>query len=392
METSVLRRLKSSGRGAGPFYSAAGLPWMLVGGLLLAVLIVVPLLWQTFTPWAERIATGLALFWFILAVCAVLGLRARAPWIAAAVTILIYAATAWLPAIGVKDLFVLTILVGFGLFVLAGFNLLFVLEEVVYDIHRLLRVRGTGWLVLPLLLGLALIPVVYLGEDWFGISMSALKFMVPFGVVLLVIGWIIRWRIRPRGESQLREVHLLVVGAIAGAGLADAVALLRDAGGLVPSIVAYLSFIFTWLYVSYTALQRAQYFIPGGDLLPWIAVLLSSSFAIVAHVHSLFGVAGQAGLQYQVDLRVGYLIFGVWLGLTFFVLRGLWRTFQFVRDERMMGSRVRRTAGTLARVTEELIRTEDRLGSATYRLFERVDRLLPGGRKGKPKKKRPRRR
>ncbi len=391
METSVLRRLKDSGRGVGKFHSAGGLPWILAGGLALAILIIVPLFFPKTEPWAERIATALALFWFILGVSSVLGLRARAPWIAAAVTVLIYAATAWLPAIGVRDLFVLTLLVGFGLFVLAGFNLLFVLEEVVYDIHRLLRVRGQTWLVLPLLLGIVLVPSVFLAEAALGWELNALKVMVPFGVFMVLIGWLIRWRIRPRGESQLREIHLLVVGAIAGAGLADAVALLKEAGGLVPSIVAYLTFIFTWLYVTYTALQRAQYFIPGQDILPWIAVLLSSSFAIVAHVHSLYDVAGQAGLQYQVDLRVGYLVFGVWLGLTFFVLRGLWRTFQFIRDERTMGRRVRRTAGTLARVTEELIRTEDRIEGVAYRALARLDRILPGGSRTKPPKgKRPR--
>lgn len=378
MHAPVLKRLQRHDNPRRAFLGRQGLPWIVGGGLALALAIFVPLARPELSPMAERGSTFFALFWFITAVAAVLGRRRRAPWIAAAVTIFLYIATAWLPFIGLRDLFVLTVVVGFSIFVLAGFNLLFVLEEVVYDIHRLLHVRGQIWQTIPLLVGIVLVPAVFIGERVLGISLGTLQLMVPFGVFVLVIGWIIRLRVHPGGESQLREIHLLVTGAIAGAGLADAVGLLHQAGGIVPSIVAYLTFIFTWFYVSFTTLQRAKYFVRGSDVFPWIALLFSSSFAILSHVHSLYEVAGEAGLEYQVDLRVGYLVFGVWLGLTFFVLRGVWRLLQFIRDERAMGRRVRRTAGQLARVTEELIRTEDRLEGATARLIERVDRMLPG--------------
>lgn len=373
-----MRRLRGDDPGRRHFHGRRSLPWILSGGIALILVMLVPVLQPQTSPWAERAATFLALFWFVAAVAAIMGMTRRAPWIAGAVTIFLYAATAWLPFIGVRDLFVLTVLVGFGVFVLAGFNLLFVMEEIVYDIHRLLHLRGRWWQAMPLLVGAALIPLVYLGEPALGISLGTLRFMVPFGVTLLVIGWAIRLKIHPAGEAQLREIHLLVVGAIAGAVVADAVGLLHNVDGILPSVIAYLTFVGTWVYVSYTTLQRAQYFLKGSDVFPWIGLLFSSSFAILAHIHSLYRTAGSAGLEYQLDLRVGYLVFGVWLGLAFFVMRGLWRLLQFLRDTRGVAAPLRRTAGQLARVTEELIRTEDRLEGAAARLLEGVDRLLPG--------------
>lgn len=381
----ILRRLRSRGHDPRSFTKRRALPWFLFGGVLLALLALGPFLFPVANPWVERVATVLALFFFLSAVGFWFRMGYRALGIAAFLVVLLYAATAWTSLLEVRDIFVLTVLVGFFLFTLAGFNLLFVLEEVLYDAHRLLHLRHPLWAVLPTVIVGALLAALPVLEELTGQGFGTLRTLTPVLAAVLILGWGLRLAIPQVGVGFTREVHLLVAGALAGAGLADAVSLLRGTTGLLPSVIGYLAILGTWMYISFTSLQRAQYFLRARDVKPWVALLLSASFAVLAHTHAQFDVGGERALVDLLDLRVAYLVLGIWLGLAFFVLRGLWRVLLFIRDQREVGRRTRVVAGRLARVTEGLLETEHRVEDATFRVYSVLERFIPGRhRRGRP--------
>lgn len=376
----VLRRLRSQGHDPRSFSKRRVLPWFLLGGVLLSLLSLGPILFPVANPWVERVATVLALFFFLAAMGFWLRMGNRALGIAAILVVILYAGAALTSLLEVRDIFVLTVLVGFFLFTLAGFNLLFILEEVLYDAHRLLHLRSPLWAVLPTILVGAILAALPVLEDVTGQGFGTLRALTPVLAAVLLIGWGVRLAIPQVGVGLTREVHLLVAGALAGAGLADLIGLLRGTTGLLPSVIGYLSILGTWMYISFTSLQRAQYFLRARDVKPWVTLLLSASFAVLAHTHAQYNVGGERALVDLQGLRVSYLVLGIWLGLAFFVLRGLWRVLLFIRDQREVGRRTRTVAGRLARVTEGLLETEHRVQDATYRVYSGLERFLPGSR------------
>lgn len=372
-------RLRRRGHDPKRFADRRAWPWLAFGGGALVALIVLTVAWTAGGAVLERVATILALYFFLVAVSAWAGLGARAPWVALAAVALLYGASFATRLVDLHDLFLLSLIVGLLLFVLAGFNLLFVLEEVIYDAHRLMRLRSPWWAALSAAVSVGLVIVLPLADAAVGLHAPSLHAAAIGASMLLAVVWAVRFAGRT-SMAVVREADLLVAGLLAGAGLADLVGLLRGTTGLVPSIVAYAAIVGTWLYVSFTTLQRAQYFMRAADVVPWTAVLLSSGFAVLAHVHSQYRLSGALAFPDLVNVRVGYLLLGLWLGLAFFVLRGLWRILVFIRDERSLGTGTRRVAGSLARLTEEVLTSEQRAARVTWRAIGALDRVVPGRR------------
>jgi hypothetical protein len=342
------------------FQQANVLPWVFTAVIALSTLIILGFVRSDSSEVIILASTAASLFFLVFAFGLIGGLGKRAAPFALFVTGLLYALTEWTPwFVNTRSALVLAVLVAFILFGLAGFNFLFLVEELLFDIHKALQLKGTLWNAIPTLVILGVTPLVYWILPSIGIPWPTLSIGMPVIYLLLIISWIVRWRAGPRGIKIVHEGHFLAIGIIVGAGLADVVRLLQQVEGIVPSILVYLSIIVTWVFISYTTLQRAQYFIRGTDVLPWLSILYAAAFAVLAHVHFLYGAAGGIGLAAVNDVRINYLTFGVWLGLAFFTFRGAWRFLRFVRDERGLGPRTRRTAGQFARIMEFLMQTPD---------------------------------
>lgn len=376
----VVRRLRGDKKGPQGFIQPHILRWVILGVASLSTLVILAFLEPELSNIIVHASTALALFFLLFALGLVVGLGRRAPVVATVVTGLLYGLTAWTPLVGVRPVFVLGVLVAFFIFALAGFNVLFVVEEVLFDIHRNLHIRGTWWNAIPTFIILGTTPLVYWLLPELGLRWPTLKIAMPFVVLLLAVAWIARLQAGPHAIKLVQEAHFLSIGTITGAGLADIVTMLGEVEGIIPSIIAYLTIIVTWLFVSFNTLQRAQYFLRGADVLPWMALLFASAFAVLAHVQFLYGTAGAPGLAAVSEVRIWYLVFGVWVGLAFFVIRGTWRFVRFVRDEKKLGPRTRRTAGRFARIMEELLGSSSRAKRATGRVLQTVDRGIPGSR------------
>lgn len=372
-------RLQRRGHDPRRFADRRAWPWLALGGGALVATIVLTVLWPAGGPVLERAATLLALYFFVVAIGAWAGLGVRSVWVGAVAVGLLYLASFATRLVDVHDIFLLSLILGLFMFVLAGFNLLFVLEEVIYDAHRLMRLGSPWWGAVPAAATLGLVAGIPLAEAAFGLHAPTLHAAAIGAVILLAVVWSVRFA-TSSSIAIVREADLLVAGLLAGAGLADLVSLLRGTTGLVPSIVAYAAIVGTWLYVSFTTLQRAQYFMRATDVVPWTAVLLSSGFAVLAHVHAQYRASGALAFPDLVNVRVGYLLVGLWIGLAFFLLRGLWRILVFLRDEGNLGTGARRIAGSLARLTEEVLTSEQRAERATRRALGALDRIVPGHR------------
>ncbi len=364
------------------------LPWVITAVVALSTMVAMGFVRHESSAIIVVASTTAALFFLIFAFGLLANLGRRAAFVALGITGLLYALTEWTPwFVNVRSALVLAVLVAFVLFGIAGFNFLFMVEEVLFDIHSALHVRGTLWNVLPTVVILATIPLVYWILPSVGIPWPTMSIAEPVIVLLLAIAWLVRWRAGPSGIKIVHEAHFLAVGIIVGAGLADIVRLLHEAEGIVPSILVYLSIIVTWIFISYTTLQRAQYFIRGTDVLPWMSLLFAAAFAVLAHVHFLYGAAGGIGLEAVNDVRINYLVFGVWLGLAFFVIRGAYRFFRFIRDQRGLDAGARRTAGQFARVMEFLMQSPERVEQEGKRAVKAMDRALDGRSSRNRKKK-----
>jgi hypothetical protein len=171
-------------------------------------------------------------------------------------------------------------------------------------------------------------------------------------------------------------MHLLILGALGACALADAIQYLQDASGLVPSIVAYLALLGTWVYVSYTTLQRTHFLLRGRNALPWVSILLSASFAIVAHAQGLFLARGSGAVEDLVGQRVTYMVIGVWTGIGFYAARAAWRLLSGIA--RIREGPVRTVAKEGARVAGGVVATERLVEAATYRIYKGLDRVIPG--------------
>jgi hypothetical protein len=375
-----LRRLRRAGRDPAAFRVGRG--WFLAGLVALAALALLPAVRPTLAGASERLATLLALVFLMAAVGLWLGMKGRAFAVAAVFVASLYLLTFWTRlAFPLEDFFVVAVLASFAVFALAGFNLVFVLEEVVFDAHRKMHLVHRAWGLLPTALCVALTVLLPAWRWLGGPSMTALWNAAWLCALLLLFWWTIVWAHRVQSDRVLPELHLVVASVLAATALADAVRLLnqwQSLPSLVPSLLAYGILLITWVYASYTTLQRTHFLLPGDNWRPWLAILLGASFAILAHSHALVEREGARAVADLVDLRFTWLIAGVWLGIAFSVGRGLTRALQFVRDSGALGARALRVAGRAQRVTGSLAATERLLEGTAYLVFESIDHVLPG--------------
>ncbi len=375
----VLRRLKLAGRNPAPFRGKRTRGWFAAGVTALTVLALLPFAAPELSSVTERLATLLSLIFLMASVGLWLNMGSRSFVVASTFVVVLYALTFWTHlALQVQDFFVIALVVSFAIFILAGFNLVFVLEEIVYDTHVLLHLRWRGWLAAPSIYVLALTIGLPMWARRGGPELPVLWSAAAVCTLLLASWWFLRLFNRLDDRRILPELHLFVVGALAAAALADGITYLQALRGILPSLVAYLALIGTWVYASYTTLQRTHFLLRGDNAYPWVAILLGASFAILAHAQVLFQAGGSGAVADLVHLRMDYLIAGVWLGIAFYVLRGLWRILRFLRSQAGLGARSRRVAGQAAQVAEGLLGTERLVEEGVTAFFRSLDQLLPG--------------
>lgn len=379
-----LRRLRRAGRNPAAFRSGRARSWFYAGIAALAFLAVIPIVAPAWSTVTERIATLLSLVFLMAAVGLWLGMRGRAFVVATAFVLLLYALTFWTRlAFDLQDFFVLAVLVSFGVFALAGFNLVFVLEEVVYDAHRKVHLKSRLWELAPTALCVSItlgLPAWNLYGG--GPSLPALWTAAVAGSLLLLFWWTVAWANRIQSPMVLQELHLFVVGALAATALADgfhALSRATNLPSLVPSLIAYFVLVGTWVYASYTTLQRTHFLLKGENWRPWVSILLGASFAMLAHSQVLVAQAGVKAVADLVDLRITWLVAGVWLGIAFYGARGLSRVFRFVEEASGIDRRSQAIVHGAERVVGGLAGTEKVLEDAAAAVFHRMDTVLPGG-------------
>lgn len=375
----MLVRLKSLGLSPTAFSRKGTAPYVIAGIVLLGVTILVPYFAPRFATLTDRLATLAALGFLLAAPGLVFRMGRRAFAVAFVLVLGLYALTAWTGfAFGIEDLFVIALITSFAIFTLAGFNLVFVIEEMVFDLHRLFHPRNRAWLALPT----AIVFALAIGLPWWrlhGGPALVYLWIASFASSVLLAGWWSVRLLRPRGSGEvLRSLHLLAFTVIAATGLADGVVYLKAGEALLPSIVAYVALLGTWVYVSYTTLQRTHFLLRGRDAMPWISLMLSASFAIVAHAQSQVSFEGKSALQSLVGLRVNYMIIGVWIGLAFYGGHSVWVALRAITRTRRLGPRTRAVANQASRVVGGVVTTERLVESVAYRAYERLDRVIPG--------------
>ncbi len=378
--TAYLRRVRHARDDPRPLYRRSGDMWVAVAVGLLLGLTLVPLFVEEALGFASRLGTVLSLFYLLGAVGLGLRMGSRGFVVAAALVASLYLLTAWTHFVGLDDLYVIGLVVSFAVFVLAGILLVFLVEEGIHDIHRelLSRVRTRAGFAIPGLLALMIAVGLPFWTFHGGPNLPTLWIGSLVSVSLLG-GWGFFRLFNDVNAPVLRGLHTLVVGGMAGCALVDGVSYLEEGASLLPSVVAYLALVATWFHVAYTAIQQAHLVVRGGDAAPWLAVVFSASFALLAHLQGLVAEGGGRGaVEALLDRRVSYLIAGVWLGLGFFLARAVWGVLALLRDARDVGGRSRVAAGRAARLAEELISTEQRLGQTAYRIYRGVERAIPG--------------
>ncbi|HUR61074.1 MAG TPA: hypothetical protein VM286_01750 [Candidatus Thermoplasmatota archaeon] len=373
-----LQRLRRAGHDPSGFHPRHTSFWLVAGILLLAIAILLPFAAPGLAPLSQRTATLASLVFLVATPGLVMGMGRRAILVATVFVALLYGLTAWGGlALHLEDLFVAAVVMSFAIFALAGFNLVFVLEEMVYDAHRLLHLSRRAWLAVPTLLALALALLIPGWERASGLRFPAL-WVSSVLVSMVMLGWWATRAVSPvhNNATVVREMHLLILGALGACALADAIQYLQHASGLVPSLAAYLALLGTWVYVSYTTLQRTHFLLRGRNALPWVSILLSASFAIVAHAQTLFLAEGSDAVEDLVGQRVTYMVIGVWTGIGFYAARGVWRLLSGVA--RVREGAVRTVAKEGARVASSVAATERLVEAATYRIYKGLDRVIPG--------------
>jgi hypothetical protein len=381
MHVAFLARLRSAGHDEDGFHAPRVSSWFRLGVLAVGVLAVLPFVTPQWSTQTERFATLASLVFLVAAVGLWLGLGGRAFLVSATLVALLYAATAWTPlAFPLADFFVVAVVASFMVFALAGFNLVFVLEEVVYDVHVRLHVRHRAWEALPTMIVLAIAIALPLWSARGGPAFPALWTASVVCTVLLLSWWFVAVVNGLVGRAVLRELHLLVAGALLASAAADGIGLLGEIQSLlIPSLVAYLLLIGTWVYVTYTTLQRTHFLLRGEDPAPWVAILLGASLAILAHAQVLFATEGTRAVTDLVDTRLKYLSTGLWIGIAFYVARSLARIFVYLRDTSGLGARGQRVAGQAARVAGTLEgKGEQYIQGAANVVLRGIDHALPG--------------
>lgn len=384
----LLRRLRKAGRR--PTFHGRARTWLALGVIALAVLAFLPIVAPEWSTATERVATLLSLVFLMAAIGLWMGMRGRAFAVAAVFVSSLYLLTFWTRlAFPLQDFFVLAVLVSFAVFALAGFNLVFLLEEIVYDAHVRISVGGRAWASLPTVFVFGIVVGLPLWADYGGgPSMPALWIASVAGAVLLLSWWFLAWAKGLQDSPVLRELHLFVLGALAATALADGVRALDAVEwlpALVPSLLAYVVLIGTWIYVSYTTLQRTHFLLRADNWRPWMSILLGASFAILAHSQVLVAKEGAKAVADLVDLRITWVVAGVWLGIAFYVARGLNRIFRFVRETRGLGARSAKVAGTAERVAGGFMDTEKVVKGTAVAVFHGLDTVIPGKHKAPPR-------
>ncbi len=357
-------------------------PWVLASLAALAATAVLPILLPATADVLQRTTPLFSLFFFLAAIGHWLRMGNRAFAVAGAMTLVIYGITAWTPsAFGLEDFFVIALLSSLLVFALAGFNAVFILEEMMYDIQRLSHFRHPLWRFVPTLAVLALawgLPAL----SWTGMPFLRTLWIVAIVHSVILGGW---WFVRafnpiPEGPV-LKELHLIVAGTSSMAALIDVIRTVRNEPGIFPSVLAYLVLIGTWFYVSYTTLQRTRFLMGRGNATPWLLILMSASFAIIQHAFLHYNTQTGLGIAFLLNQRLGYVIFGIGVGMAVYLVQALWRIFRSLRDERTVSPTGRIIAGRLARIAESLLSAEQRVIEGTAAsVYRGVDRLLPGRR------------
>ncbi|MGB0652720.1 MAG: hypothetical protein ACPGQL_05920 [Thermoplasmatota archaeon] len=363
--------------------SPRGAVWGLAAAaIVLLGSIGVPLLRPDTVEWAVRATTVLSLVCGLAALGLRLRMGGRAFPAATLAVLLIYGATAWIgplrPLVPIGDLFILTILTSFAFFALAGVLLVFVVEEIVFDLHRVVAARQGVGAAAPLFMFLLLDLLLPIIPAWGGPRLPAALAVSLIATAFLFLLWMARlaW---PLPSLVQREANLLAYGVLLAAALTDGARYLDDVASAVPSVIALLVLVGTWLYVSYTTIHRAHLLLGGRHRLPWLAVMLAGSAAMVSHTWHFYDAAGTAAVTSLASQRTAYLVAGVWLGIAWVSIRALRRLVVAVRDERGMGRTGRTVAARLARLAEWALSFHliDRIVGGVLRA---MDRLLPGKR------------
>lgn len=375
----LLARLRVAGHDETGFHAPKVSTWFRIGVAAVAVLAILPFVTPQWSQTTERLATLGALVFLVAAIGLWLGLGSRAFLVSGTLVGLLYAATAWTPyAFPFADFFVVAVVASFAVFALAGFNLVFVLEEIVYDIHVRLHPRSRWWQALPTLVILGLAVALPFWTRHGGPALPAFWIASVIGAAVLLGWWFVALVNDLSGRIVLRELHLFIIGALAASLAADGIVLLARLPSILPSLFAYLVLIGTWIYVSYTTLQRTHFLLRGDNAGPWVAILLGASLAIVAHAQVLFAQRGTTAVTDLADRRLHYLAGGLWLGIAFFVLRSLVRILGHVRQTRGLGARGRHVADKAARVAGRLEESERVLHDAADLVLRGIDQVLPG--------------
>ncbi|MEA3190895.1 MAG: hypothetical protein QOD77_1477 [Thermoplasmata archaeon] len=391
----ILARLRAAavriGHSTTPFRQRQIAPWAVLGIVSLGILTVLPFVWARSALVTERLLVLGALVFLVAAPGLWIGLSKRAMAISAVLVLGIYGITAFtLKSAAVQDgplqdLYIVSVIVAFVVFALAGFELVFVLEEMVYDAHRLFLGRRHRHAILPLLLVTALSLAIPFWMRHGGPELPATAVAAVVTTLLLAVWWFVRSLNNiDRRHTILRELHLFVAGILMAALLLDGIQYLQAASELIPSLVAYLVLLGTWVYVSYTTLQRAHLLVQGRNAAPWAAILLAASYAIVAHAQAQYFRSEHLAVEDLVAQRISYMVIGVWVGIAFFVVRSVWRAFRMMGVSRSMTPRGRAMADQAARVAEGVLFTERIVGEATKDIYRALDRVLPGTPKAEP--------
>ncbi len=328
----------------------------------------------------QRTTPLISLFLFLAAIGHWLRMERRSYIVAGALTGLLYAITAWTPtAFGLEDFFVVALLSSLLVFALAGFNLVFILEEVVFDIRRLSHLRHPAWRFGPTLAVLALAWLLPMAWRVGAPVTKALWVVAIAHSILLGCWWFFR-AFNPVPDGRvLRELHLFVAGTLLMAGVLDTIQLVAGRPGIFPSLLAYLVLIGTWVYVSYTTLQRTHFLMGSRNAVPWLLILMSASFAIIQHAFLHYRVEGSLGIAFVLNQRLAYLVVGLGFGIAVYLAQAMWRIFRSLRDDRSLSPKGRIVAGRFARLAESLLSAEHRLiEGATASVYQGMDRLLPG--------------
>jgi hypothetical protein len=354
---------------------AGPVPWLGWHGASLATQ-------QNVTQATERLTTIGALVFLLAAPGYWLGLGHRSLAVAAVVVGLVYAGIAGLGSTQ-KDLLTIALILAFLVFAVAGFNLVFVLEDLIYAAHRQLPHDRHGLAGAPFFVLLGLCFFLPWWPSHAGLSLPSLWVATMAAAFVLGVWWFIRLvNGLDRRGLVLRELHLLVSGALAAALLADLVGYIVGVESVLPTFLAYVTLLGTWVYASYVTLQRTHSLMPGRGAAPWAALLLAGTYAIVSHLQILY--YEQDPLAAVTDVfryRMAYMIFGIWIGLAFYLGRGLWRSLRAVLQLRTMPAGGRHVAEQAVRMAAGVRATERAMGQAARGLYLGLDRAIPGSRR-----------